>query len=327
VRGQHALASLGAVAALVVAACGGSTPSATPGTSATGTIGPAPTPAVTVGAVPSVAATVTPSPTQSTGPGRLDVLLPGSAVTVAVAELNLREGPSTSSKRVETLKKGAILIVSPYDGIWLGVGPVRKDGYRWYPVMKLQVAGADGALPPLPTRPIILGTEVVTGWVAANDGSTPYVIAVPPRCPGTVDLANVEAMLSAERLACFGGGPIVLEGTFGCDGCGGAFPGSFEPSWLASPDSFDFLSANVPEQFGPVALRFPPGGPERPAAGTIIRVTVHVDDPAATTCRMSGLEGDDELVPIPNATAVLFCREQLVVESYVIIGVDPDFGG
>jgi hypothetical protein len=39
---------------------------------------------------------------------------------------------------------------------------------------------------------------------------------------------------------------------------------------------------------------------------------------------MSTLEGD-ELVPIPTTTAVLFCREQLVVESYEILGTDPDF--
>jgi hypothetical protein len=225
---------------------------------------------------------------------------------------------------VEILKRGQVLIVSPYDGIWLGVGPVRKNGYTWYPVMKLQVAVL-GDLPALPTRPVLIGTEVEVGWVAAFSGDSTYVRSLAPRCPTTVDLANVEGMLAAERLACFGG-PIVLEGTFGCDGCGGAFPGSFEPPWLASPQAYDFLSVNPPVLYGPIALRFRPDGPARPAAGAIIRVTVHVNDPASQSCRMSGLDSNGALVPISDASAVLFCREQLVVDSYEVLGMDPGFG-
>ena len=315
---------VGALLVIAVAACspqivstagsGNPTAAASPGVSAPGSAGPSVVPS----GVPSLTPTVAPSPT--TPIGTLSILPPGSAIQVTVAELNLREKPSTSAKRVEILKKGQILIVSPYDGVWFGAGPVKKDGYTWYPVIKLQVEGPDGGLPPLPTRPVLLGTEVVVGWLATNDGAKPYVKQLPPRCPTTVDLPNVQAMLSAERLACFAG-PIVLEGTYGCPSCGAELTGDFKPIWLNYPQSLEFLSVDVHDQVGPIILRFPPAGPTNPAGGSIIRVTVHVDDPKAVGCSIK-LGGQPA---VPAATAVLYCREQLVVESYEVIGTDPDF--
>jgi hypothetical protein len=272
----------------------------------------APTPAPTV---------VPPSPTPAVG--TLSILPPGSAIEVRVSELNLRKKPSTGAARVEVLERGQILVVSPYDNVWFGAGPVKKDGYTWYPVMKLQNATPDGQLPALPGRPILIGTEIEIGWIATDNGTTSYVTQLPPRCPVTVDLANVQAMLSAERLACFGGGPIVLEGTYGCPACGAEVLGDFQPIWLNYPQSLDFLSINPPEDVGPVVLRFPPEGPANPAQGSIIRATVHVDDPASAGCSIQ-IEG---AAKVPKATAVLYCREQLVVESYEVLGMDPDFGG
>lgn len=238
-----------------------------------------------------------------------------------MAELNLREGPSTNSDRIEILKRGQVLIVSPYDGVWFGAGPVRK-AYTWYPVMKLQTGDADGDLPALPTRPILIGTEVEIGWIATDNKEVQYVKALPPRCPTTIDLANVAGMLAAERLACFDG-PIVIEGVFGCPNCGAELTGDFDPIWLNYPQSLDFLSVDPSEHVGPTVLRFPPGGPERPAGGSIIRATVHVDDPAAAGCSID-INGAD---PVPPQTASLFCREQLVVDSYQVIGMDADFFG
>ena len=74
-----------------------------------------------------------------------------------------------------------------------------------------------------------------------------------------------------------------------------------------------------------LALRFPPKGPAEPAAGTIIRVTVHVDDSRATKCTMSELSDAGAPLPVDTRTAVFQCREQLVVESFVVLGTDPDF--
>jgi hypothetical protein len=248
---------------------------------------------------------------------------PGAAVEVAVNELNLRSRPTTSAKRVKLLKRGDVLVISPTDNFSFGYGPVRKNGYTWYPVVVTPYKA--GALPALPTEPVDLGgTEPTWGWVASDNGSRPYLAALPPRCPTIVDLPSVQGMLPAERLGCFGE-PIVLEGTFGCGGCGGAVAGTFKPNWIASPLSFGFLSVNATERVGPLALRFPPSGPAEPAAGTIIRVTVHVDDSRAKRCTMAELDDSGAMRAVDTRTAVLQCREQLVVDSFDVLGTDPSF--
>jgi hypothetical protein len=285
--------------------------SSSPGSSVAPTLGPSPS------------APATPGPTPTPAIGTLDVLPPGAAVQVAVKELNLRAKPATSAKRVKLLKRGDVLAISPLDNVSFGYGPVKKNGYTWYPVIVTPYT--DGTLPPLPTEPVALsGAEPTWGWVAADDGARSYLSLVQARCPTTVDLASVQGMLPAERLACFGE-PFVLEGTYGCGGCGGASAGIYKPVWLASPLSFGFLSINASERLGPLALRFPPGGAAEPAAGSIIRVTVHVDDSRATKCTMSEPSDSGAQIPVDPRTAVFRCREELVVESLEVLGADPSF--
>jgi hypothetical protein len=324
---------IAATLALIVAAC--QSPSASSGPSGQAVPSPG---ASAVGSAPASApppsdvppsTEPSPSPQSSTPPSGFAVIPPGAAIEVRVAELNLRKQPSTSAGRVKVLERGNLLVVSPSDPISLGHGPVQADGYTWYPVIEVDVVDGDGELDPLPANPILIGAEQTAGWVATDDGRDSFVRQVGPRCPTTVDLVNVSAMLPAERLACFGA-PIVLEGTFGCGGCGGAHPGEFRPGWLADSLNFNFLSEDVTETFGPLAIRFAPSGPARPADGSIIRVTLHVDDARAARCRISELDSGpsaDVLIPVPRETAVYYCREQLVVDSYEVLGTDPDFRG
>lgn len=305
---------------LALAACSPSasvpptSPAGSPGSSVAGS--PLPSGSLLPGEVPSAEPSATVGP-----PAAFQVLPPGSAVEVRVAELNLRRKPTTSARRVETLERGDLLVVSPSDYVIAGYGPIEADGYTWYPVITID---GDGELDPLPTNPVQIVAEPATGWIAVDDGEDRFVRQVAPRCPTTVDITNVSGMLPAERLACFGA-PIVLEGTFGCGGCGGAIAGEFEPNWLASPMNFDLLSEDVSVQFGPLALHFRPTGPARPEPGSIIRVTVHVDDARSARCSIKEFGDGDALVPVDPATAVFFCREQLVVDSYELLGTDPDF--
>ena len=72
-------------------------------------------------------------------------------------------------------------------------------------------------------------------------------------------------------------------------------------------------------------LRFSPASQlDYPSvAGSILRVTGHFSDPAATTCVIRGvgyLESD-----LPAESAELHCREAFVVEGYEVIGSDPEF--
>ena len=320
-----ALRSLVSVLVAGLAAACTSSPTASPSIP---TAGPLTAPPIEASASPFAST----QPTESSGPsaapsptvgiGTLDVLPPGAAVQVAVKELNLRRKPSTSARLITTLGRGDVLVITPNDSTSFGYGPVSRNGYSWYPVA---VTGyRNGALPALPESPLGGAAGPLTfGWVAADNGSKPYVAPLPPRCPTTVDLESVQGMLAAERLACFGA-PITLSGTFGCGGCGGEIFGTYKPVWLATPVELDFLSVNPAARLGPLALRFTPGGPARPAAGTRINVTIHIDDPRSTRCTMVNGEGATA-VTVDKRTAVLYCRERLVVERFDNLGPDPSF--
>jgi hypothetical protein len=312
-----------AAVVVVVGACSSSPPTAspagplTPPPSIEASFGPSPS----LEASPSTAPTVGPSATPAIG--TLDVYPPGAAVAVSVKELNLRTKPSTSAKRVALLSRGDVLVISPNDNISFGFGPVSKNGFTWYPVM---VTGLkNGTLPALPASPVDFtgAAPPTSGWVAANDGETPYLSPLAPRCPTIVDLPNVQGMLAAERLACFGES-ITLAGTLGCPGCVGIILGTYKPAWLATPVEYDFLSVNPAERVGPLAVRFPPAGPARPPAGSRVSVVVHIDDPRSTKCKMTDGEGATATV-VDKRTAVLYCRERLVVELIQSLGPDPSF--
>jgi hypothetical protein len=309
---------------VVVGACSSTPPSASPAGPLTAppseaSFGPSPSLAPSPSIAPSVGPAATPAI------GALDVYPPGAAVEVAVKELNLRTKPSTSAKRVTLLSRGQVLVISPNDYISFGFGPVSRNGFTWYPVMVTRFK--NGTLPALPASPLATTGDTtgppVSGWVAANDGETPYLSPLAPRCPAVVDLENVQGMLAAERLACFGE-PITLAGTLGCPGCGGVIIGTYKPGWLATPAEYDFLSVNPADRIGPLAVRFPPNGPARPAAGTRVSVVVHIDDPRSTKCQMTDGEGATATV-VDKRTAVLYCRERLVVERIQSLGPDPSF--
>lgn len=326
-RGRAWLRSLRAVALVaVVSACSAAGSSTAPSGPVDASPGSSTGASSAPGSVPPGSAAIpsAPGPSGSAAVGAIPVLPPGSAVEVAVAELNVRQRPTTSSGRLVTLERGDVLIVGPAQ-LFFGWGPITADGYTWYPVIQPGGGSTAWTLEPLPTYPIgDEGTVMVTGWVATDDGASSYVTPVAPRCPTTVDLVNVAAMLPAERIACFDE-PFVLEGTYGCGGCGGAIAGVFEPAWLASPMQSGFLSVDPNKQLGPLAVSFEPGKLPELAAASIVRVTVHVNDPLSATCVMSELDDAEKLVPLHHDTAVYNCRERLVVDSYEVLGIDPDF--
>jgi len=321
---------------VLVAACGGPStslgPTASPGaTQQTAEASPSPapseTPLQTVSPSPTTPVAVetpfTPAcgdPVPFTGPSAIDPLLPGAAVRVTVAELNLREGPCTVAGKIATLKKGALLVVA--DGeTQCCLGPWKANGYPWYVVIWLKGLGTEAELPALPADPRDgSASAIVVGYIAAHDGARSFVKTVPPRCPTTVDFENLHAMLPVERLACFDS-PITVEGTFGCKGCGGTGGWNGKPQWLMGPENVWNFSAVGYETHGPY-LHFRPSGPAIPTRGSIIRVTVHVNDPAAQNCTMSELDG----FTIPKQIGIAYCQERLVVESYEVIGTDPAFG-
>jgi hypothetical protein len=310
-----------AVAALAVmfAGCGAAPDSGYGGASASAAVSA--TSETSIGGSPTPPESMAAATEPAWSPLPPDRMLLGAAVRIAVPELNLREGPRLSAPKLDVL--------TPNDVLWLGIsapqgGPIEADGYTWYHGIAIS---NDSALPPLPQMLIGEG-DAPQGWVAVGKGDSAYVTRLAPRCPSSPDFASVSFQLPAERLECFGSRPIVLEGTLGCDGCA-PLPDGYEPVWLADPETGGLLSANVGETRGKLHLRYAPDGPTPPAAGSIVRVTGHFDDPAAQTCRMSvsplfGM-GAASAVPLDPAVAILICRQEFVVDAFQVLGMDPSF--
>ena len=306
--------------AVLLAGCAGpATPSspadesATPSTSPTGPAGG-----------PTTAPSGTPPAAEPTGPSwtlrPAEALLFGSAVRVIVDRLNVRAKPSVNSKGVGVVTPDNVLVIDSY-------GPFTNDGYTWQHGM---VVSKNGTLPSLSQD--LDQPDALRGWIAVAKGSAKYVKQLKPRCPATIDLPGIQNMLGSELLACFGSNSIELTGTFGCGGCGGYAPGSWEPDWLANvfkPNLLSIYPVEGGQLLVALVLHFPPGGVEAPAVASVIRVRGHFDDPAARTCRFSGVDplrpDGDQLVPIDDATAELICSQKFVVESYEVLGTDPGF--
>ena len=245
------------------------------------------------------------------------VIPPGSIVRVLTDGLRMREQPSAESTLVDNLPVNQLLLVG-YAAQRSDWGPISAEGFAWYPVIRL---GELTDLPPLSDGPLL--TTSAIGWVADGDDTEAYIQLLDPRCPPRpVSLATLEAMQPWEQLACFGPEQITLEGTFGCVGCGGTIPGTFEPDWMAQPNNLGFLSVDPNARIGPFSMRFAPAGPATPAVGQILRVVGHFDDPAAAECAISP---GDPPVPLDSLATGLYCREQFVVESVEVTGTDPDF--
>lgn len=273
-----------------------------------------PTASGTTSASPVVSATPEPSatPVVEAPDG---ILPPGSVARVAVDALRVRAEPSTGGELLDTLARGDLVGIGlPYVQDW---GPIEADGFAWYPIAPLTV----DELPSPPADPLEVAGQ--GGWVAAGDGTDPFLELLEPRClVGEPDLALLEALAPWERLACYGNRSITIEGIFGCGGCGGFRPGTFEPAWLAHPLDLGFISIEPNDRIGPMTLRFPPDGADPPEGGSIITVTGHFDDPRAAECRV---EPGDPPEARDERTGQLGCREAFVVETYEITGVDEDF--
>jgi hypothetical protein len=307
---------------LLVAACGGNPSSALPpsfGPTSTASSQPLATPSgnppsATPGMSVESAQPSAPAETPPAGPVRIGgPYIPGTAVVVTVRGLRVRAEPSTDADIVAGLDREDVLRLMDW--------PEIAQGYTWYPAQRL---ARGGSLPPLPAE--LEEGGGVFGWVAVGDRDEDWVRPLAARCPVTVDLKHVGAMLPAEQVDCFGSQTLELEGAFGCGGCGGAAAGIFKPAWLASPLQQAYLSVDPRERLGPLALSFPPNGPRVPGAGTIIRVRGHFSDSRADSCVISVPIGSDEVFSdVPSRLAVGVCRQRFAVESFDKLGVDPDF--
>jgi hypothetical protein len=275
-------------------------------------------------AAPSAPAPGASAPASAVSPPE-GILPVGSTVEVAADGLRLREEPTTGAAEVATLAAGEVLYLfsGPTD-----LGPVEADGYSWY--LAMYTPGyRDWPLNPPGSGDGPSGDPRLSGWFAANAGSEAYVELLPARCPVSTDIDGLYAATAWERLACLGEQQLTVEGTYGCSGCGGLAPGSFEPDWLAAPNFHIFTPswADLPPVVEQMVLHVPPDVAELGSeqAGSVLRVTGHFNDPRSTECAITAGEGGE--VPANDLAAEWYCRLGFVVESWEVVGTDPDWQG
>lgn len=261
----------------------------------------------------------TPTPDQATALGLPPGLLPAGSVVRATADgIRIREAPSTNSAIVATAAAGDAIYVEAA----ISAGPVSADGYDWY-----QVAYAGGA-DIWPWQDVVPdeATMYATGWMAAGSATERFVRLPDVACPTEPITLSVLAfeLTDWERLVCLAAEPFTIEGTYGCDGCGGVTPGA-EPTWLA-----DALIGHPPiagrfMYYPFVRVAIPPDV-QAPQDRDIVRATLHLDDPAAETCTYTpDPQGTTPTLDYDPLAVQIYCRERLVLESFEVIGTD-DFG-
>ena len=260
-----------------------------------------PTPSVDeTASATDVPSTVAP-PAATPGPESIP-LVRVRAVKVIVDRLPVRVDASASAASPGELVRDDVAVLMVFD-------PLEFNGASWYYAQKVPTEPL-GTLPDLPTVLADPAEEFpLRGWIAASDASGETVVALSPRCPETLDFANVSAMLGDELRSCFESDPITIDGTFGCADCGSDGPGDAKPPWLAGPSAgslADPANSGRPS----IALYFPPTL-KAPEVDSLVRVTGHFVDPAASTCEMT-FDG----TPVAPEIADQLCTLRFVVESF-----------
>ncbi len=264
-----------------------------------------------------------PSVDRATALGIPPGLLPaGSMATVTAEAVRVRSDPSTDSDVLTTMSAGDAFYV---DDVIRG-GPIAAVGFDWYPV---QYAGGVDVWPWMDLAP----DGLVRGWVAAGNESERFAELAEVACPAEPPTLEVLAfdLTPWERLVCLSGTTITIDAADFCNqegfgGCGGTTPGA-QPTWLAdvtqhrpmvTPGNhlYPFINVAIPPELQSAYDDVP--------AGRVLRITVHVDDPAAATCVLSGEPDDTGRTADPDAVGV-WCRERLVLESFEDVG-ENDLG-
>jgi hypothetical protein len=242
-------------------------------------------------AAPSNAASPSPNPTPRPA-------LANRSIAEVQADAELRTQPGAGDV-IGTLGSGTRVFV---------IGAPQDDESRWY-----RVAVVDG--PYSECNDGFCPNDI--GYLADGASEADAILeAVTLECaPSPMDSATLGGLLPLERLACYGGNPIVVTGTLDHCYCDGPIGTTYNPSWLASPVTL-FLFDGTTDGW----VRFERN--EYPAdiqAGFVVEATVAMEHDASPDCTTSS---DDT----STAEQVLYCRTQMVVESLEVIGFDDSVG-
>jgi hypothetical protein len=292
------MATFGLLMGVVAAACAApaAIPSARPAlTQLPGSALPSPSGSPTASSDPPLSAS--PSVAAGLGPDTL-------ALVVATDGLRMRSLPTVGeqSERLEpTLAEGVRVYITD--------GPAPADGYAWYEAQPYDGDRAANAYPsawPSASLPF--------GWVAAGsrDGE-PWIVPFRLGCDSVAPSA--EGLVSGERLeqlycSVTAHNPdITVVGDVWCTSADDHHGPLSGPDWI---DQRGYCELRTP-----VGSRWLYGQPvmrlldeaRNPVQGRYT-ITGHFDDPGATYCRASGMEGSERP---PAAAVILSCRTAFVV--------------
>jgi hypothetical protein len=287
--------------ALLLAACGSSSPTASPSTATPAGSPPPATPPASTSAPAS-------GPAGTNG----DILAPDMIGLVATDDLRVRSKAGTGGKVQKRLLDAGTLV-------YVIAGPVEANGYRWYHVQ--------------PFGPGERALGLPSGWVAAGDkDGTPWLQPATIPCPALpVDGPALEAIGAHAGLACFGSQELTFQGRLVVpEGMCGSDPAlEREPAWLdpCSSGGMSLVAAQDPSEDVPgleIAIDPSLTIPERLQAPTtslasapLVEVSGQYDHAAAKDCRSTDPKGVDASLA---AEIVLGCRLRFVVPKAAALG-------
>jgi hypothetical protein len=168
---------------------------------------------------------------------------------------------------------------------------------------------------PLPS-PTPLETPIPEPTPTPGPTSTP-VLSCPPM-PTTA--AEIIAMSVPTAADCYGDTQLTIQGySVDCGGCGGVDTYDRSPAWLAVAIPEFFLGGTLTATGGDTVTSFPvfinpSTGIKFPAAGSLVRVTGHFNDPIAKTCKVTPIPGSGASALDP-ASVITACRASFVVTA------------
>jgi hypothetical protein len=198
----------------------------------------------------------------------------GSIIEVRPPGILQSEGPIQAAYADPHPTIGDRLALDAQPGTRYGVvdGPIGHAGYEWY----LVESQAGTSYP----------SEFL--WLPSTDGVRPLVRIVEPSCPDAPSVVDLVLLEPLERIRCYGGRDITLDGAIAVlaedEGNLGSVDGS--PAWLAKFTLWQLYGPDGPDGLdGSLPFAIDPSLGESIPTGTSIRITGHVDDAASATCR------------------------------------------
>lgn len=244
-----------------------------------------------------------PSPTAPAAADRIEV--DGLATATGIG-LPVMESPSFLVAGVGTLPAGQSAIVV--------AGPVSRDGLDWYLLSGLGLPPNTGCEEPFS----IADCPAWIGWAPVSTGAAALAPLEQPACPDLSDYESFAAQPPIMQLVCARGRTVTLTawwpGRSPFETCIDSPPGV---DWLYCARALGGWLAPSPDLVGThfvgVAVD-PASAVVLPPPNRWVKVTGHVDDPAAAACNVVPGALDAELAAWDQ---VLRCRSTLVVESMV----------